>query len=274
MTAYAQAVRAEIAKVTTTRMWWIIAVVMVGYIALMAGGLGAVLGFAASQNDDTGLPPGLGLERLLYSFATSIGYVFPVLVGALSVTGEYRHQTVTPTFLAVPRRGLALGAKFAVQAGLGAVYGVLAFLGSVVAGAAALSAFGMETGLGGSDVWLLILRGIVAMALWSVIGVGLGALVRNQVAAIVIVLAFTQFLEPVLRFAALLSPVTATIGKFLPGAASDGLVGASFLSVGGMGGGALSPAMLAPWQGGLVLLTYALAAVIGGYFTSWRKDVT
>ncbi|WP_235866023.1 hypothetical protein [Serinibacter arcticus] len=160
-----------------------------------------------------------------------------------------------------------------MQAGLGALYGVLAFAGSIAAGAIALNAFGLETGLGTSAVWLLVLRGIVAMALWSVIGVGLGTLVRNQVAAIVIVLAFTQFLEPVLRFAALLNSTTAGIGTFLPGAASDGLVGASFLSFGGLGGDS-APGMLEPWQGGLVLLAYALAAVVGGYFTSWRKDVT
>lgn len=270
MTAFVQALRAEVAKVTTTRMWWVIAIVMVGYVALMAGGLGALLGFASDQGGG-GLPPGVDLSSTIYSFATGIGYVFPVIVGALAVTGEYRHQTVTPTFLAVPRRGLALGAKFLVQCCVGALYGVLAFAASIGAGALALGLAGLETGLDSSAVWLLVLRGVLAMALWSAIGVGLGALVRNQVAAIVIVLAFTQFLEPILRVASLFNSVTQAIGQFLPGAASDGLVGASFLSVGGMGGGG---AILDWWQGGLVLLAYAAAATIGGYLTTWRKDVT
>lgn len=272
MTAFTQALRAEVAKVTTTRMWWVIAIVMVGYVALMAGVLGAALGFASGQ-DGGGLPPGIDLSSTIYSFATGIGYVFPVIVGALAVTGEFRHQTVTPTFLAVPRRGLALGAKFVVQSGLGAIFGVLAFAASIGAGALALGLAGLETGLGTSAVWLLVLRGVVAMALWSAIGVGLGALVRNQVAAIVIVLAFTQFLEPILRLVALLTSATQAVGQFLPGAASDGLVGASFLSVGGLGGGG-GVAILDWWQGGLVLLAYAVLATVGGYLTTWRKDVT
>lgn len=271
MTTFLQATRAEVAKILTTRMWWIIAIVMVGYVALTAGGLGFSFGFAASS-DDGGLPAGLSLTGMIYGFATSVGYVFPVMVGALSVTGEYRHQTVTPTFLAVPRRGLALGAKFLVQCGLGAIYGVLAFVGTVGAGAIALAAFGIDTELGSADTWLLILRGIVAMALWSAIGVGLGALVRNQVAAIVIVIAFTQFVEPVLRVVSLFTPATQSIGQFLPGAASDALVGGSFLALtGGMGD---APAALGWWQGGLVLLAYAVLVTLGGYRTSWRKDVT
>ena len=51
------------------------------------------------------------------------------------------------------------------------------------------------------------------MALWGAIGVGLGVLVTNQVAAIVIVIAFTQFVEPILRFAASLNDVSANIGN-------------------------------------------------------------
>ena len=88
------------------------------------------------------------------------------------------------------------------------------------------------------------------MALWATIGVGLGSLVPNQVAAIVIVIAFTQFVEPILRLAASLNDVTATIGQFLPGAASDALVGASFYSIASVG----AAESLDWWQGGLVLL--------------------
>jgi hypothetical protein len=104
---------------------------------------------------------------------------------------------------------------------------------------------------------------------WGVIGVGLGVVVPSQVASMVIVLAFTQFVEPLLRFAAAFTQVTADIGKFLPGAASDALVGASFFTLASPGG-----AVLESWQGGLVLLAYGLIATAGGYFTSWKRDVT
>ena len=210
------------------------------------------------------------LAPLIYSFASSVGYVFPVLLGALAVTGEFRHKTLTPTFLAEPHRSTVLSAKFVSQLIVGAGLGVIAFATSVGTGAAALAAFGLDTELDTSDTWALIGRGVLAMAMWATIGVGLGTLVTNQVAAIVIVIAFTQFVEPILRLAASLNDVTAQIGQFLPGAASDALVGASFYSIAAVG----SSVTLEWWQGGLVLLAIGTVATIVGGATTWRRDVT
>ena len=270
-----RAIGSEFEKVFTTRMWWLLALLLVGYVAFLAGGFGAFLGWATENPDaaantgSTQLPPGLNLAPLLYSFASSIGYVFPVLLGALAVTSEFRHKTLTPTFLAEPHRGVVLGAKFASELIVGAGLGVVAFATSVGTGAAALAAFGLDTGLTESDTWALVGRGVLAMALWATIGVGLGSLVPNQVAAIVIVIAFTQFVEPILRIAASLNDVTATIGQFLPGAASDALVGASFYSIASVG----AAEALEWWQGGLVLLAIGVAATLIGGATTWRRDV-
>ena len=99
---FVRSLGAEFQKVLTTRMWWLLAIVLVAYVALMSGGLGAFLGWAVQNPDaaaatgsDTALPPGVELAPLLYSFASSIGYVFPVLLGALAVTTEFRHRTLT-----------------------------------------------------------------------------------------------------------------------------------------------------------------------------------
>ena len=272
-----RALASEFEKVFTTRMWWLIAILLVAYVAFLAGGFGAFLGWtienpdlAENTGNNTQLPPGMQLAPLIYSFASSVGYVFPVLLGALAVTGEFRHKTLTPTFLAEPHRSTVLSAKFVSQLIVGAGLGVVAFATSVGTGAAALAAFGLDTELDTSDTWALIGRGVLAMAMWATIGVGLGTLVTNQVAAIVIVIAFTQFVEPILRLAASLNDVTAQIGQFLPGAASDALVGASFYSIAAVG----SSVTLEWWQGGLVLLVIgAVATVIGGA-TTWRRDVT
>ncbi len=276
MSTVARAVAAETAKLVTTRMWWVLALVLFGYIALLAGGLSALFGAIESGaiSPDAagagGAPPSFGeLAPLIYSFASSVGYVFPVLLGALATTGEFRHQTLTPTFLATPKRGRVLGAKVGTLFAAGAGYGVVALLASVGVGALVMSAFGVDTLLGESDTWALIGRAILGMALWATIGVGLGVLVPSQVAAVVIVLAFTQFVEPLLRFASMFTELTAGIGRFLPGAASDALVGASFFTI-----SAPQSTMLEWWQGGVVLLAYALAATIGGYFVSWKRDVT
>ena len=272
-------VAAEFSKILTTRMWWILALVLFGYIALLAGGVAALFGGVESGaiNPDAvntgggsaGLA-GLGsLPPLIYSFAASVGYVFPVLLGALATTGEFRHQTLTPTFLATPRRGRVLSAKIIALFVVGAVLGVVALAASVGVGALVLGGFNVDPLLADGETWALIGRTVLAMALWAVIGVGLGVLVPSQVASIVIVLAFTQFVEPLLRFAASFTEVTADIGKFLPGAASDALVGASFFTLASPGG-----AVLTSWQGGLVLLAYGLLATAGGYLISWKRDVT
>jgi ABC-type transport system involved in multi-copper enzyme maturation permease subunit len=276
VSSFIAGLRAEFAKVTTTRLWWILAIVLFGYIAVTAGGLGALFGalsngdIAPNRGGATAQPVNFGsLAPLVYSFATSVGYVFPVLLGALATTGEFRHQTLTPTFLANPRRMQVLGAKSTSSLVVGAAYGVVALVASVGAGALALSILGIDTTLGDSDTWAMFGRALIAMALWAAIGVGLGTVVPNQTAAIVIILAFTQFLEPLLRFAGGLSDVTATIAKFLPGASSDALVGKSFFTISNPASSSLDW-----WQGGLVLLGYAVLFTIVGYFITWRKDVT
>ena len=280
MTAFSRAIGAEFAKIGTVRMWWILAAVMFGYIALLAGGLAALFAGIesgaispdAAGTGSQGLAGFGSLPPLIYSFASSVGYVFPVLLGALATTGEFRHQTLTPTFLANPRRSQVLGAKTITLFLVGAVFGVVALLASVGVGALVINAFDVDPLLGEPDTWALIGRTVVAMAVWSTIGVGLGVLVPSQVASIVIVLAFTQFIEPLLRFASLFTEVTRGIGNYLPGAASDALVGASFFNLAGPAGSASE--MLEWWQGGLVLLAYAVAATVIGYFVSWKRDVT
>ncbi|WP_104082267.1 ABC transporter permease [Cryobacterium sp. Y11] len=278
MTLFLRSIAAEFAKIFSTRLWWILAIVLFCYIGLLAGGLAAL--FAGLQtgviNPDTvntggATDPGFGsLPPIIYSFASSVGYVFPVLLGALATTGEFRHQTLTPTFLATPRRGVVLGAKTVTLILIGAGLGIVALAASVGIGGGVLSAFGVDAQLLDSETWLLIARILLAMGLWAAIGVGLGVLVPNQVASIVIVLAFTQFVEPLLRLAASFLEITAKIGNFLPGAASDALVGASVFTL-------ANPAGAAPldwWQGGLVLLGYAVVATVIGYALSWKKDVT
>jgi hypothetical protein len=266
------AIRAEFAKILTTRIWWVLLIVLVGYIAFIVVILAGAFSTGLTANDPTApqIPADM-LPPVVYSIAHSIGYVFPLLLGTLAVTGEFRHQTLTPTFLATPRRERVLGAKLVVLAILGAVYGVAAVLAAVAPGAAILSIDGV-TGLDDQDTWFLFARAVLAMALWAIIGVGVGALIPNQVAALVVVLAFTQFIEPILRTVSVFADWAADVGKFLPGAAGDALVGASLFSAIGMGGG--ESVALEWWQGGLVLLAYAVAATVIGYLVSWRRDVT
>ena len=268
--------RSETTKQLSTAMWWILAIVLLAYVGFTATVLGFV--FSASSTGALGganAPriPEEGLPSILYSTATAVGYVFPLLIGTLMVTSEFRHKTLTPTFLATPRRGLVLWAKLAVGVLLGVFYGIVGVVAAAGPSAAFLAGYGIDTGLASSDTWAMFGRMLLAYVLWVFIGIGVGALVRNQVGAIVGVLVFTQFLEPVARAAAAFVEGMDSFTKYLPGAASDALVGASVFSVStaqtGTGGEPLQW-----WAGGLVLLGYAAVLVLLGYLTSWRRDVS
>ena len=271
----ANSTRSELTKQFTTSMWWILGLVLFVYVAVTAGGLAGTFGALASG----ALPPEAAngpalapeiLPPVIYSIATAVGYVFPLLIGTLLVTGEFRHKTLTPTFLATPRRGVALAGKVAAGVVMGALYAALAIVAAVGVGAALLAAFDIDTQLGSSDTWALIGRMAIAFILWVLIGIGVGTLVRNQVAAVVGVLAFTQFIEPILRTVAAFVDGLSDVTRYLPGAASDTLVGASiYTNLGGE-----STAGLEWWVGGLVMLGYAVVFLLLGWLVSWRRDIT
>lgn len=272
-----RATHSELTKQFTTSIWWILGLVLFLYVGLTAAGLAAAFGGLASGSLGPGTGPTGGdaipagmLPPLIYSVASSIGYVFPVLIGTLLVTGEFRHKTLTPTFLATPRRGVALGGKLVAGIVMGVLYAALAIVAAVGPGAGLLAAFGLSTELSHSDTWALIGRMAIALVLWVLVGIGVGTLVRNQVAAVVGVLAFTQFLEPILRTIGAFVDGVSEITKFLPGAASDALVGASVFSTLGTTTG--TP--LEWWAGGLVLLGYAVVFLGLGWLFSWRRDVS
>lgn len=265
--------RSETTKQFSTSMWWILAVVLAVYVGFTAAVLGFVFAAAATGSLPGDAPPlpEEGLPALLYSTATSVGYVFPLLIGTLMVTAEFRHKTLTPTFLATPKRGLVLWAKLLVGILLGVLYGVIGIAASVGASAGFLAGYGLDTEFLSSDTWAQVGRMLLAYVLWVLIGIGVGALVRNQVGAIVGVLVFTQFLEPVGRAAAAFVEGLSDVTQYLPGAASDALVGASVFAISTPGG---TVSTLEWWVGGLVLLGYAVVLLVLGQLLSWRRDVS
>ncbi|MET0812806.1 MAG: ABC transporter permease [Microbacterium sp.] len=269
----AAATRSEITKQFTTSMWWVLAIVLVAYVGFTA----TALGFFFSASATGALPgdgpqfPSDGIAGTLYSTATAVGYVFPLLIGTLLVTGEFRHKTLTPTFLATPRRGLVLWGKIFCGVVVGVLFGVIGIVASVGPAAGFISGYGLDTELTSPDTWALLGRMLLAYVLWVLIGIGVGTLVRNQVGAIVGVLVFTQFLEPVARAAASFAEWLSDVTRFLPGAASDTLVGASVFSVSMTGEAADT---LEWWAGGAILLGYAVVFLVLGYLTSWRRDVS
>src|SRR5262245_59276985 len=113
------------------------------------------------------------------------GMLFAGLAGALAITAELRYGTIRPTFLVTPRRSPVLGAKLAISALVGIVFGLLAELLMAADATVAFAARGIDNQLTGGDYLQLLAGGATAAALWAVAGVGVGALIRNQVTALV-----------------------------------------------------------------------------------------
>ena len=272
------ALRTEYRKLVTTRMWWILLLTMAAYMAFLAAIMAFVLTEGAAGGAGTftgdGAQPAVPLspERVaqtVYTLATSLGYVFPVIVGALAMTGEFRHQTITPTLLAEPRRTVVLTAKMLSSVVVGLVFGVVGTLATVAAGAGTLALLGQDPGLGEPIVLRSAALSVLALTVWTVVGVGFGTLITNQVAVIVVLLAFTQFVEPILRLVLAQLDWAQGVSKFLPGAAGESITGASFYADSGIGADLLSS-----WEGFAVLLGYAVVFAVAGRLTSLRRDIT
>jgi ABC-2 type transport system permease protein len=266
----------EYRKLVTTRLWWVLLVTMAAYMVF----LGGILAFVLVQDPTsvTGGIPGTGASaplsaeqaaRSVYTVATSLGYVFPVIVGALAMTSEFRHQTITPTFLAEPRRTLVLAAKMLSSVAVGLLFGVVGTAATVGAGAGVLAGLGEPTFLTEPVVLRSAALSVLALTVWTVVGVGFGAWLTNQVAVIVVILAFTQFVEPILRLVLAQLDALAGVAKFLPGAAGEAITGSSFYADTGM-----APGLLPSWAGLLVLLGYAVVFAVLGRVTTLRRDVT
>ena len=273
------ALRTELRKVATTRTWWLTTLVMFGYMLVM----GVIMAFslvmgmrAAEEAGDPSAGTGgfgeaildpLSIATAVYTLAVALGYIFPAILGALSVTGEFRHQTITPTLLVEPRRSVVLGSKLVAILPFALVLAIAGVVGTVVGGAATLGIMGEPMLLGDSTVQRTLLLSVVALTLWALVGVGFGSVLTNQVAAIVVLLAFTQFVEPLLRLLLAQFDATAEISKFLPGAAGEAIAGSSLYVSSGLA------ELLTAWQGTLTLLGYAVILVLIGRFTTFRRDI-
>lgn len=259
---------AEYRKFFSTRMWWVLLLAMVAYLGFMA----LVMSFSMTSEMPGEQGPqlsGADAARTVYSLTSPIGYVFALVVGSLAVTNEFRHKTITTTLLVGPDRNQLIGAKLISSIPMGLAYGIVATAAVVGIGAPMLSFLGDGAFLGEGETITLLLFSVVVFVLWTAMGVAFGTMVPNQVAAIVILLAFTQFVEPIARVGLGSFDATSSIAKFLPGAAADATLGTSFYgAIGGTSGDLLSRP-----TGVLVMIVYILLFATIGRMTTFRRDI-
>jgi ABC-2 type transport system permease protein len=243
--------RSELLKLRTTRsnrllLGWMVGLVVV-VVALH------VLSFAESA-----LAREANQMKIL-GLGTSIGALFAALLGAMSITGEFRSGTIRPTFLVTPRRTRVLAAKALASMAVGAGIGLLAESLTAGAEAAGLAARGVHIELVGGDYAQLLAGGALGAALFAAIGVGIGAMARNQVAALVGLCVWLLFVEPLL-----LADVPSA-ARYAPESSAGAIAGAIQSQI--------ADSLIAPALGVLLLAAYAALIAGAGALLVTRRDV-
>jgi ABC-2 type transport system permease protein len=245
-----RALSAELFKLRTTRTSWgvtlgsLALVVIISSIAALAGEF--------SAGDEA---PGPDLMEI-----AGLVQIFALVLGILIVATEFRHGTITPSLLAVPDRVRLVLAKLAAALAAGAVLGLVA--SALCAGLVfpLLSARDIDTGGSTSDVLELIGGNTAAAALFAAIGIGLGALIRNQVGAIIGALGWIFLVEPLLG---IIPGFDDVITKWFPSGAANATAGT-----------ATSDDALGQVPAGLLLAAYAAAFLAAGIVMMRRRDVS
>jgi ABC-2 type transport system permease protein len=242
--------RAELLKLRSTRTALSLFAAMVGLVLLAE--LLHALALAARHLE------GASDQLMIFGRGEFLATVFAALLGALSITAEIRHGTIRATFLVTPRRGRVVAAKVLVTMLIGAGFGFAASAIAAGVGTASLGARGIDIRLDGSDYALLLAGGTAAAALWAAIGVGVGAVVRNQVPALIGICAWLLFVEGLL-----VGDVAGVgdVGRLLPGAAAAAITGQH------------PDKLLAPALGFVLLAAYAAVAALAGSLATLRRDV-
>jgi hypothetical protein len=238
--------RSELLKLRTTRTVLGLALGMLALVLLISLLHGLVTDATALARDSE--------QRSLVSDG-GVAIVFTALVGLLSITGEFRFGTIRPTLLFTPRRPQMLAAKLVAALLAGLVLGAVAEGVAFAIGRIVLSARGIPWALDGGDALLVGLGTVGAAVGWAGIGLGVGAIVRAQVGAIVGLLAWMFVAET------LLQGLVPGFGRFMPGPASQALAGDR------------SSHLLDPLPGGLLLLAWVLVLAAAGALVTARRDV-
>ena len=231
---------AELLKLRTTRTFAAI-VGTAAVLSLILVALGAMLGVEKDP-------------RALFT-NNSITYII-VLLGAIGMTGEWRHRTITGSILAAPNRVRLLTAKALSYSVAGIVLSLGVTVATMVVGTLILGGRGEAT-LGIGELADVLWRNLAVAAVLGPIGVGIGALVRNQIVTVVGLVAVAAVLELAVF------QVAPAVGRFGP------LAGAP----GGVLGGADAPTLLAPGVALAVLVAWALAAFTAAAWRLNRRDL-
>ncbi len=167
-------VRAEIRKLTTTKMPW-------GFLAVLvviAGIDAAVVAFGTDMDGSKAFIATAADQQSLMAFAFN-AMLGTALFGAIAAAREYGHGTVVPTFLTSPRRLRTALAQLTALLLAGALLALVAQALVITAVAAALPSTQYGFMVSAAGLIRLLAASTLAGAIGAVLGAGLGTVIRN-----------------------------------------------------------------------------------------------
>lgn len=248
-------IHAELLKLRTTRTTALLLLATLGLVTL-------TINVTVPEAGDENAPVPLDDPSLL-AVAVGNGFGVPlvlaILLGGVAFTQEFRYGTVTSTYLVEPRRTRILLAKWATLALASGVVTALTLVVSVPFTLALIVSRDGEVRFG-AQFWQMVLAGFLVLAVYAVIGVAIGALVRNQIVAVIGVLVWMLFVEQVVI------PAYPLVGRWMPTGTT-----LSLLQL----GPSVDPdgKLLSVPASGLLLAAYAVVAVILALRLAPKKDI-
>jgi ABC-2 type transport system permease protein len=252
--------RAELRKITTTRLWWVSLIC----ILVLSGGYAA--GVALLQPAGAAPFDNPGIVRSVYNGGNPVARVLAMVLGIATMGNEYRHQTLAATYLATPRRGRVLLGKAVSLLLFGLLYGVASVLAGVAVAAPFVLANGGSLFLDQPDAWRSLVLGAGSLALWTMLGMGIGILIPNLLVAMLVGISFAYLVEPILSLVFFMRGWDLAL-NLLPTGATNAMLGIT------------SPVLFATdnpfpwWQGALLLAAWCLLPALIGVLWTVRRDV-
>ena len=196
-------------------------------------------------------------------FASDTSSLFILILAIVGISGEWRHRTIVSSVLAAPDRRKFLAAKTLAFAAAGLVLSLMISSAVAILGFSILSIRDLPVPEAG-ELAVQIGRNAAIAALLGALGVGIGALVRNQVVAIVGVLVLSSVVEPMLL------GIIPDVGRFGPLTALP----ISVADLAGTDDDLKDIGMLSPNIAVLAMLAWISAFFAAGATLLRRRDLT
>jgi ABC-2 type transport system permease protein len=201
--------------------------------------------------------------------ASGVAMILAAVLGVIVTSGEFRHTSATLTYLATPDRRRVLGAKAVATALAGACYGLAAGIAATAVGLAYVAGKGDHVTLGAATLAGHVAGAGAGAALLAAVGVGIGSLIRAQLAGVIGVFVWCMVIESILGGS------VSAIRPYLPYTAATTLGGAK-LGAGAFGPGySVSSQAALPFLGAAALVAaIAIAISLLAERTTVRHDIT